>query len=348
MADVLVMPAPAADPLEVPVTMDSVSSIQSSGHINPLAIMAAKQLRDDEKEHLLEVLHKAGQAGQTLTPGNIFHALREHAYCTGVVKRIDGAGDGQLTRENIEAATHLPDDERDHLRECLQRREDLGLGLTVDEAHESLEEHREVRRIVSLLDVDDDGWIGVADIGNRAVLISDDAREHLLHTCAKSVARGARALCVDEAHSALEEHREVVALIRAIESGEGRLTAHNIIAADGISEDEREHLLETLMRMKAAGCELTADMAHESLEQHREVVSIVRSIDAGDDGLISAHNLWAADVSSGVRACLTKAIEECAVRGRKLTLVEAHRVLELKRSFWAADGCPCLQLVPLV
>jgi hypothetical protein len=47
------------------------------------------------------------------------------------------------------------------------------------------------------------------------------------------------------------------------------LTAHNICNADGISEDEREHLLEALQAIKASGEALTVDGAHKALEEVR-------------------------------------------------------------------------------
>ena len=166
--------------------------------------------------------------------------------------------------------------------------------------------------------------------------ISAEEREHVLETIRRAGARGARAaLTLDEAHAALEEHREVVAIVRAIESGEGWLTAHNIANADGISEDEREHLLETLSSIRASGRELTVDCAHKALEEHREVVAIISAVDAGGDGTISAHNLDAAPLSAAVRACLRAALDAAAARGVPLSAHEAHRVLEAYRPQWA-------------
>lgn len=300
-------------------------------------VMSATHLAEDEKDHLLDVLAKAAADGAYITHDDADTELREHEYCKHVVRMLDVTGDGILTAENIETASHLPDDEREHLTEALQRREALGAGLTAEEAHEALEEHREVRRLMQALDTDGDGELSEADVCNPEVLVSADARQHILETLRKARARGLATLSIDEAHSALEEHREVVAIVHAIDSGEGRLTEHNIVAADGISEDEREHLLETLGRIKQSGRELTVDLAHKALEEHREVVAIITAIDAGGDGRISAHNVVAADVPAAVRGCLTRALEASAGRGAQLTTHEAHHVLEMCRSEWS-DG----------
>jgi len=303
--------------------------------LTPIQIMQAPHLPEDEKEHLLDVLAKAEADGVPITLADASAQLREHDYCRRAVSRLDLTMDATLTADHIEAANHLPEDEREHLWECLEKREALGSRLTADDAHEALEEHREVRRIVRALDANGDGFLTAAEIKNPAVALSDDARQHVLEALHKAVAAGSEALTVDEAHSALEEHREVVAIVRAIESDEGRLTEHNIVAADGISEDEREHLLETLRAIKASGRELTVDLAHQALEEHREVVAVISAIDPGGDGCISVHNLAAADVADGVRACLMRALEVASVRGVQLTTHEAHRVLEGCRCEWA-------------
>mmetsp|Transcript_26169 Transcript_26169/g.87640 ORF Transcript_26169/g.87640 Transcript_26169/m.87640 type:complete len:343 (+) Transcript_26169:82-1110(+) len=335
------MPAPAAAPGMQSAGMDSTSSslesISSSPTLTPCQIMQLSSLADDEKEHLLDALRQAEAEGDSLTPAEASKALKEHMYCKRVVMDIDAAGDGLLTSEKIAAATHLPEDEREHLEDFLERRDALGAPITLDEAHEALEEHREVRRIVQGLDSDADGLIRMADIASPKVAMPDDARQHLLETCARATSRGAQGVSLEEAHAALEEHREVVAIILAIESGEGRLTEHNIAAADGISEDERLHLLETLSAAKAAGVELTCDRAHKALELHREVIAIVTAVDPGGDGLISVHNLQAADLSAPVRACLLKAVETLAAQGRKLTSDAAHRVLERTHALWSED-----------
>lgn len=315
---------------------------------------------DDEKEHLLDALAKAKAAGLDITADDATVQLQEHSYCRQAIGLLAShcGSDGGLTAGEIAASAHLADDEKEHLAEALEKRELLGAALTADEAHEALEEHREVRRLVRALDSDGDGWLSEADIlaadaklaaartaerggagaarPSPLLRLSADERQHLLETVRRSGALGGpAALTLDEAHSALEEHREVVAIVQAIESGEGWLTAHNIQMADGISEDEREHLLETLSTIKASGCQLTVDCAHQALEEHREVVAIISAVDAGGDGTISHHNLNAAQLSSAVRACLGRALDACAARGAQLTSHEAHRVLEACRPEWA-------------
>lgn len=305
---------------------------------------------DDEKEHLLDALDKARAAGQDITLDDATLQLREHSYCRdaiGLLARAQRGAADCLTAEQIARSAHLADDEKEHLAEALEKRELLGAALTADEAHEALEEHREVRRLVLALDGDGDGWLREADVllphtrsnGPQpapALRLSEDERQHMAETIRRSGAqRCPPALTLDEAHSALEEHREVVAIVRAIESGEGWLTAHNIQMADGVSEDEREHLLETLSAIKASGARLSVDCAHKALEEHREVVAIISAVDAGGDGAISQHNLSAAQLPAPVRACLGRALDACAARGAQLSSHDAHRALEACRHEWA-------------
>jgi len=338
-ADSLVMltMSPASD---LSSTSSDVPHVHlASPSLTPMQVLQAPNLSEDEKEHLLDALAKAEAEGALFTLDEASQQLREHDYCRKAVSLLDRTGDGMLTAEKIQdAANHLPEDEREHLWEILEKREAQGASLTADEAHEALEEHREVRRIVSMLDSNADGLLTEGEIANMAVHVSEDARQHILEALHKATAAsGTCAITLDEAHAALEEHREVVAIVRAIESGEGRLTAHNIAAADGISEDEREHLLDTLSKIKASGQELTVDSAHQALEEHREVVAVISAIDAGGDGCISVHNLASAEVAEGVRSCLMRAIQELTERGAVLTTHEAHRVLEATRAEWAAS-----------
>ncbi|KAJ1641056.1 hypothetical protein T492DRAFT_853733 [Pavlovales sp. CCMP2436] len=314
----------------------------ASPPLTPAQIVSASHLSDDEKEHLLDALDKAESAGLPITLDDATAELREHEYCRKASHLLAAAStDGVVTADEIAAAQFLPDDEREHLAEAQEKRAAQGSALTLDEAHEALEEHREVRRLILALDRDGDGWLSEADLlfpgqhlpGSHFQLPAD-ARQHLLETVRKTAQR---AIALDEAHSALEEHREVVTIVRAIESGDGVLTAHNIRMADGVSEDEREHLLETLSGIKASGRELTVELAHQALEEHREVVAIVSQIDAGGDGTISAHNLAAAEVNTAVRQCLGRALEAWAARGAQLSTDEAHRVLEGCRHLWSDD-----------